>query len=138
MAGHERTRLLAVLTAAIGLATAVLIAVRGAPIAPLRVIAVILVPWTALSIILRLTPKTWGREGRYLDFWSVAHAVAGGLLGIVGIGALWVLVLTVIWEGIEIVCRVTEHPPNRVIDVALALASWAAAQAVFAVPYPLW
>lgn len=135
---RERTRLLAVLTAAIGIASLALIAMRGAPIAPLWMIAVIGVPWLALMLFLRVHRETWGKELRYLDLWSVTHVVAGLLLGILGIGLVWVVLLTVAWELIEVVARVEEYLTNRITDVVVALVAWPVAQAAYAGGFPLW
>lgn len=109
-------------------ATVALIAWRIELLAPVWVIAVIAAPWIAFSVVLRFNRETFGREGTYVDPWAISHAVGGALLGLFGIGLVWVAALVVWWELVETACRVPETPQNRVLDVVVALVAWAAAQ----------
>jgi uncharacterized membrane protein YfcA len=134
----ERTGLFVALGLALCAAAAVLIALRGDPIAPLWTIAVIGVPWAALTLFLRLNRETWGKELPYFDLWSITHVVAGFLLALLGIGLIWVFVLAVAWELIEMVAGIEEYPTNRVSDVIVAIAAWPAGQWLFSGDYRLW
>jgi hypothetical protein len=94
------------------------------------VVVAIALPWTALSIVLRMHRDTWGRERKYVDLWSIPHAIGGVLLGLFGVGVLWVLALTVWWEVAESWSRVFEHVTNRVTDVVIAVAGCVGAELV--------
>jgi hypothetical protein len=133
----ERTRLLAVLTSATLVGILALVLLRGRLLVPMWVIATIAVPWAAFSALLRVKRRGLGREGRYLDWWSIPHAVGGALLALVRIEGWIVAAIAVGWELIEIGTRVREHPVNRVIDVALALVGWAVISAAFGWAVPL-
>lgn len=135
---EERTRPFFALTALTLAMTIALLAWRMKLIAPVSVIAAIAVPWIALSIFLRVKRDTWGREGKYLDLWSIPHFIGGGLLACFGIGFWFVLALTTWWELVESLCRVHEHKANRVIDVVLAIAAWTLAQSAFGGSFPGW
>lgn len=131
MAGHsERTGLFALL-AAVSLAAALLLLVFGSRllVSPWVVVAIAL-PWTALSIVLRAHRDTWGRERKYVDLWSIPHVIGGVLLGLFGVGVVWVLALTVWWEFAESWSRVFEHVTNRVTDVVIAVAGCVGAELV--------
>ena len=134
----ERTGLFVALGLALCAAAAVLIWLRGDPIAPPWVIAVIGVPWAALMAFLRMRRDTWGKELPYFDLWSITHVVAGFLLAILGIGLIWVFVLAVAWELIEMAAGIEEFPTNRVSDVIVAIAAWPAGPWLFSGDYPLW
>jgi hypothetical protein len=126
-ASGERTMLFALLT--VGLLVGV-VAVMGARLfdavqAPAFV--AIAVPTLAFGVFLRTHAHTWGREGKYLDLWSIPHFLVGVLLWLVGLDLVWVTVLAVTWEIIEATSRVHEYPTNRVMDVVLAVAGWTVA-----------
>jgi hypothetical protein len=127
----ERTELLAALTAVAVAATVVMFLCAGARtrVAPGWLVA-IGVPWMAFSIVLRVRRDDLGREGAYVDLWSVSHFVGGALLALLGIPVAWVTVLAIGWELAEVASRVQEHWANRVLDVVLAVAGWAAAAAL--------
>jgi hypothetical protein len=123
-AGSERTVLLGCLTAVSGLAVTALVGMRWQPRAPIAVIAAVGAVVLGMSAVLRVRRTDWGRERRYLDLWSVPHFLVGVGLALCGV-ALWeVAALAVIWELIELLCRVREYPSNRVVDVVLAIAGW--------------
>lgn len=107
--------------------TVALLAVRARLLVGWPVIAAIAIPWMAMSLALRARPATWGREGEVLDWWSVPHFTVGILFGLFGIGGVTVVIVALLWELIELSCRVCEHAANRVADVALAFAGWIAA-----------
>jgi hypothetical protein len=134
----ERTGLFVALTAALAVAAAVLIALRGDPIAPPWLIAAIGAPFGALAVLLRIRRHTWGKELPYFDLWSFGHLGAGLLLGVLGLGLVWVVVLAVLWELIEVAARIDEYPTNRISDVIVAVAAWPLGQALFSGSYPLW
>lgn len=121
---RERTRLLAVLTGLLFTGAGVMVAQRGHALIPVIAIVAIVVAVGGFIALLRYRPKDLGFEGRFVDLWSISHFMAGVLPGLVDLGVLWVLVIALLWEVIELVCRVTEHTPNRVIDVLLALLGW--------------
>lgn len=125
---HERNGLFLVLTPLTLAATVWLMATRMELLVPWWVIAVIAAPWMALSIFLRLHRETWGREGTWVDLWAIPHAIGGGLLGLFGIGLVWIAAVVVWWELVEIVCRIHETPQNRGMDIVLALGTAALAQ----------
>lgn len=134
----ERTGLFAALILALLAATVALFAWRGDPVAPWRTIALIAAPFVVLGVLLRLRRDTWGRELPYFDLWSFGHIGAGFLLALVGIGLLWVFVLAVAWELIEMVAGIEEYPTNRVSDVIVAIAAWPLGPWLFSGDYPLW
>ena len=96
---------------------------------PAWLIAAIAVPWFALGVVLRVKQTTLGAEGKYVDLWSVPHCIGGVLLGLVGVPLGVVVAIAAVWEIVEIAARTREYPANRVIDVALAAAGWAVANA---------
>jgi len=110
---------------------------RHALIVPWWVIAILMAFWMALSAVLRAHPKTWGKEGRVLDWWSVPHFLGGVLFGLFGIGVAWAITIATLWEGVEVVSSVDEHPPNRIADIVLALSGWIVANLVAGGPFPL-
>jgi hypothetical protein len=97
---------------------------RHALIVPWWVIAIVMAIWMAFSIALRTHQRTWGQEGRVVDWWSVPHCLAGVLFGLFGIGVAWVVAVAVAWEGVELVSAVDEYKTNRAADIALALSGW--------------
>ena len=114
-----------------------LVVVRGRLLVPLWVILAMAIPWAAFSVFLRLRRRGLGREGRYLDWWSIPHTLVGVLFALLRIEGVIVAAIAIAWELIEIGTRVQEHPANRVIDVVLAVAGWTATTAAFgfAVPF---
>ncbi len=135
---EERTRPFVALTALTLAMTIALLVWRTKLIAPVSVIAAIAVPWIAFSIFLRVKRDSWGREGKYLDLWSIPHFIGGMLLACFGIGFWLVLALTSWWECVEALCRVYEHKANRVIDVVLATSAWLLTQGAFGGSFPGW
>lgn len=135
---RERTRLLGVLTALTLLATSGLLIWRTELIAPVWAIAAVAAPWVALSIFLRIKKRSYGREGRVVDLWSIPHFIGGSLLGLFGIGIVTILVVTIWWEIVETISHVHECRANRVMDVLLAASGWILANLVFAGPFTLW
>jgi len=133
----ERTALLGILTLLAGVGVVVLVLVHGHLLVPAWVIAAVAVPWAGFALWLRVNRRGLGREGRYVDWWSIPHTFAGIVLGMVGIEGAVVTALAVGWELIEIGTRVREHPANRVIDVVLAVAGWTAITLVLggAIPF---
>ena len=108
-AGSERTVLLGCLTAGSGLAVAALVGLRWQPRAPLAVVAAVGAMVLGMSVVLRLRRMDWGRERRYIVLWSVPHFLVGVGLALCGV-ALWeVAAAAVVWELIELVCRVREE-----------------------------
>ena len=133
----ERTTLLGVLTLLTFVGIMTLVFTRGRLLVPLWVVAAIGVSCAAFSVTLRVKRRGIGREGRYIDWWSIPHTVGGALLALVQIEGWIVAAIAIGWELIEIGTRVREHPLNRVIDVALAIAGWAAVSAAFGWAVPL-
>jgi hypothetical protein len=129
-ASDERTTLFALLTAGL---LAGFVAIMGARLfdaVQSPVFLVIFLPTAAFSAFLRTHRDTWGREGAYLDLWSIPHFLVGVLLWLVSVDLIWVTVLAVTWELIESASRVHERPTNRVMDVVLAVAGWTITEAV--------
>jgi hypothetical protein len=123
--GAERTELLAALSL-VTIATAVLIFVHcdARPRVGPPILAVVGAAWLAFSLFLRVRRDDFGREGRYVDLWSVSHLLGGALLAMLGIPLGWSVALAVGWEAVEVVARVHEYPVNRLLDVVLATAGW--------------
>jgi hypothetical protein len=118
---RERHHLFVVLAISLVSAVGALFYLRGAPLAVRPWILVTLfVIGGAVGYALTKHRRTWGREERYLDAWSIPHFLAGTILFGLGFGLVWVVVIATAWEGVEIVSRVREYPTNRVTDVALA------------------
>jgi hypothetical protein len=76
---------------------------------------------------------TWVKA-RYVDLWTLVHLVGGVPFGFVarylGLGDwsyLAALAIFVLWEVFEIASKIFEAWENRAIDVAVALAGFAAA-----------
>jgi len=128
--GEERRGLFVVLALALagGFAIALRnqLALQTTPASLVSIVA----PWIALTFFLGLHRETYGREGRYLDFWSISHFGAGIVAWSIGLGIGWSLALAIAWELVEIVSRVHEHPTNRVVDTLLALGGWFLADAI--------
>lgn len=136
MAKHERTKLLATLGAIMTALVLALLWWRHACIVPWWGIAIVMAIWIALSVALRTHQKTWGKEGRVVDWWSVPHFLAGVLFGLFGIGGAWVVAVATIWECVELVSAVDEFPANRAADIALALSGWIVANLVAGGAFP--
>lgn len=134
----ERTTLLAILTGAMIVGVATLLALRHERLVGWPAISVIAVPWVGFSVALRVKADTWGRERPVLDWWSVPHFVAGMLFGLLGIGAVLVAAIALLWECAELASRVYEYPTNRVVDVVLAISGWAIANLVATGPFAAW
>jgi hypothetical protein len=137
MPKQEHTKLLATLGAIETVLVIGLLVWRHALIVPWWVIAIAMAIWIAFSIALRTHQKTWGTEGRVVDWWSVPHFLAGVLFGLFGIGVAWVVAAAAAWEGVELVSAVEEYPTNRAADIALALSGWIVANLVAGGPFPL-
>jgi hypothetical protein len=125
---QERTLLFGILTGLTLTFTVALLAWRYAPIVPVWSIIALGTPWMAFSIFLRIRRADLGREGRFLDLWSIPHLFGGVLLGLFGLGFVWIAILVVWWEGVEHVSRVFEYTTNRITDCVIAVAGWALAQ----------
>ena len=134
----EKTWLLGTLGVILVAITAIVIWQRGDLLAPWWVLAVIAVPWIALGVVLRIKVDTWGFEGKYVDWWSIPHFVAGVLFALAGIGLGFVVAIATVWEIVEVYAHTKEHPQNRVVDVLLAAAGWALANALAAGPFALY
>lgn len=118
------------LTELLGVAVFIVVMERARRLVAWWVIAVVAAVWLAMSIALRSRPDDWGREGKYLDPWSIPHFMTGVLFGLLGIGAFWVVAIAITWELVEVFSRIDEHLTNRAVDVVLAGAGWAAITAV--------
>lgn len=90
-------------------------------VTPLPIVAAIVVPWIAFSLLLFRRRDTWGRERAYVDWWSVPHFIGGVVMGMLGVDLVWVTLIAATWEGIEAASNVKEAPGNRVMDVVLAV-----------------
>jgi hypothetical protein len=124
---HDAERLdrLAALTAGMTMGVGALVLERGGlAVAPWLAIALV-AACAVTSLVLQRKRRSWGREGRVVDLWSVPHFLAGATLGALGLGLPEVLAIAVVWEGVELVARVPEAPANRAADVALAALGWA-------------
>lgn len=137
MAKQERTTLLTTLGAIFSALVLALVWWRHACIVPWWVIAIVMAIWMAFSVAIRTHQKTWGKEGRVVDWWSVPHGLAGVLFGLFGIGLVWVVAIAAIWECIELVSAVDEYPTNRAADILLALTGWLVANLVGGAAFPL-
>ena len=122
----ERTVLYGILTLGTVAAAAGLAAVSWQPRAPTVWIAALVAAIVVGSAVLRVHRHGFGREGRYLDLWSIPHFLVGALLGLCGVGLVPLAVLVLAWELVEVVSRVFEYPTNRVVDVGLAIGGWCA------------
>ena len=68
-------------------------------------------------------------EGKHIDFWSVNHTLAGGVIAGVSILSyvpFWTSIivlfsLTIIWEIYETVKDIHETTENRIVDVIVAV-----------------
>lgn len=132
IASREHTGRLAVLTLMLAAACAAVLYERLALAVPLAVFLGMSAVVASFAVFLRLHRDTWGREGRYVDLWSIAHFLVGSLGFMVGVELPHLIVIALLWELVEIAARVHEHPANRVIDVALAVAGWLVARAAVA------
>jgi hypothetical protein len=137
MSKHERTRLLQVLSAIFATAVIALLYWRNHRLVNWAWIGGAGMVWGGGGIALRTHEETWGKEFRYLDWWSVPHFLGGVLLAMFGIGVAWVAALAVAWECIELASRVEEYPTNRVCDLALAVGGWAIVNAIAGGGFPL-
>jgi hypothetical protein len=126
----ERRGLMAVLGAALVLGFYLLAHRQWTLTEPTPVVVAAFAAWSGLAFFLWRHRKSYGREGHYLDLWSIPHFFTGTLVWLLGGGIGWVAMLAVVWEMIELVSRVRERPANRVIDVLLALGGWLLANAL--------
>ena len=125
---HERPTMFAVLTGVTAAATLALLVWRAQLLVSVPALLAVGLPWLGLTIYLRQHSASAGREGRYLDWWSVSHVVGGVLLGLFDVGLVWVVLLVVWWECVETASRVFEYVTNRFTDIVVAVAGWGAAQ----------
>lgn len=88
------------------------------------------IPAAILSAFLRTHLDTWGREGKFVDLWSIPHFMFGVLGYLMGIDVIYVGAIAATWELIEVAARVREYTTNRVTDVLLAVVGWGATHAV--------
>src|SRR4051812_42924950 len=137
MAKQERTKVLATLGAIMTVLVVALIVWRHARIVSWWAIGGVGVVWVVANIVLRLKPKTLGKELPVVDLWSIPHYLTGVLFGLFGIGFGWVLGAAVTWECIEVASAVEEYPTNRVADVLLAIAGWITAMLVGGGAFPM-
>lgn len=137
MAKQERTRLLQVLAPIFASAVIALLVLRSHRVVQWVWIGGASMVWGAGGIALRAHQKTWGRELRYVDWWSVPHFLGGVLLAMFGIGLAWVVAVAAMWECIELAAAVDEYPTNRICDIALAVAGWAVVNAIAGGGFPL-
>lgn len=64
-------------------------------------------------------------EGKYIDLWSINHVLSGVVLGAFlfnfGIPFWWALafslLLFILWEVVEVIVHIKEHPSNMITDV---------------------
>ncbi len=134
---REKTWLLALLGAVLAIITAIVIWQHHHLIVRPWVIGAVAVPWIALGVTLRLKQDTLGFEGTYVDWWSVPHFVGGVLLGLLGVPLVYAFAIAIVWELVEILAHAREHPANRVVDVALAVAGWATANVLAGGAFPV-
>jgi hypothetical protein len=125
---QERTSLFTVLTGLTLTATVALLVWQAHLLVPLWALLAIGLPWIAFSVYLRLHRDDLGREGKFLDWWSISHIIGGALLGSFDIGLVWVALLVIWWECVESVSLVFEYVTNRVTDIVIALLGWGIAQ----------
>lgn len=137
MSTHEKTKRLHVLSAIFAAAVIGLLVWRHNITVHWGVIAGTVTVWGGGGMALRTHDETWGKERRYVDWWSVPHFLGGVILAMFGIGLVWVAGLAIAWEGIELATNVEEYPTNRVCDIVLAVAGWALVNALVGGGYPL-
>lgn len=130
---HERTGVLVGLGLALSLASILLLHDDVALAVSPPVFLALFIPTAILSAFLRTHRDTWGREGEYVDLWSIPHFLLGVFAYLLGIDLIRVAAIAATWELIEIAARVHEHPTNRATDVVLAVVGWGAAAAFAAV-----
>lgn len=104
-----------------------------APIVSSWVFVALFVPAAAFTALLRVRPKTWGREGKYLDYWSIPHFLVGVFAYLLGVDLLYVFAVAAVWELIELAADEPEYTTNRLTDVVLAVAGWLATYAADAI-----
>lgn len=124
---RERTGLLVVLGAVLAMITAIVIWQTGRLLVDGWVLGAVAVPFAGLSVLLRVKQDSLGFEGKYVDWWSIPHFVAGVLFGLVGMRLGYVVLIASVWELVEVFAHTHEAPTNRVTDIVLAAAGWATA-----------
>ena len=124
---HEKTWLLGALGAVVALITAVVIWQTHHLIAPTWVVATAGVVWAGSAALLRANQSTIGREGKFVDWWSIPHFTTGILFGLLGVRLAYVVGIAITWEIVEVFANTKEYPTNRATDVVLAAAGWALA-----------
>jgi hypothetical protein len=93
-------------------------------------LALIVAIWAISSALLRIKQDSLGAEGKYVDWWSLPHFTTGALFALVGVHLAFVVAIGIVWEVVEIFAHTTEYPTNRVVDIVLAVAGWATANAL--------
>jgi hypothetical protein len=134
---REKTWLLATLGAVLAVIVAIIIWQTHHLIVRPWVIGAIALPWIGLGVALRLNQDTIGFEGKYLDWWSIPHFVAGVLFGLFGISLAFVVAIATVWEVVEVYAQTREYPTNRVTDIVLAAAGWATANLLAAASFDM-
>jgi hypothetical protein len=128
-ASQERNGVLAVLSLLLAVACIAFLGRDLRLVVSPWIFGALLVPAAAFAVLLRTHRDTWGREGRYVDYWSIPHFLVGVFGFLLGVALPVVAAIAVAWELIELAARVREYPANRVTDVVLAVAGWLAAYA---------
>ena len=137
MSNREKTTRLHILSAIFSAAVLGLLFWRHALTVHWGFIAGATAVWGGSGVALRTHQDSWGRELRYVDWWSVPHFIGGVLLAMFGIGGVWVFALAAAWECIELATNVEEYVTNRICDILLALAGWAIVNAIAGGGFPL-
>jgi len=133
----EKTWLLATLGVVLAAISGIVIWQCWHPLAPQWVLGAIAVPWLGFGVLLRVKIETLGREGKYLDWWSVPHFTVGVLFALVGVGLVYVVAIAIVWEIVEVYARTREYQTNRITDVVLAAAGWLVANLLAAGPFAI-
>ena len=97
-----------------------------------EVFVAIALPAAVFSVLLRVRHATWGREGRYVDLWSIPHFLVGVVACLLGLELVHIAAIAIVWELVELAAHVREYPANRVIDVVLAVAGWSVTRVALA------
>jgi hypothetical protein len=91
----------------------------------LRLIAI--AAGVAIAIVLIARDKDIQRDSTPFDYWTIAHTMAGVVMGAWSIPFPLVVIFTIAWEIFEYVVPGfgdTEIFSNRVVDIAVAWAGW--------------
>lgn len=117
--------------------TAIIIWQTGRLLVAPWIITVVALPCAGFVALLRNRVDTIGREGKYVDWWTIPHVIAGVLLAWASVCLAFVVAIAIVWEIVELYARTPEPLTNRTTDVTAAIVGWIIANVLAGGDFPL-